>query len=134
MLPDKSLREVELTQTEWLLLHAKATTRENAGIRRLNKHPLNQAALERLTAFGGGPMQAGRLASMHTLTLAQHVLAAEEVPTWKTPWGITADYSRNFASMRKALSILAQQLTPEEIAGASPEEAGHLILEALCAE
>jgi hypothetical protein len=60
---------------------------KNDAVRRLNQHPLNQAALVLLRQAGTGPQSRGSLARMHLLSLASLALpgydsSAENEHAW----------------------------------------------------
>ncbi len=72
-LADGRLLEVELTQGEWQALEDVASAAKYAKIKELNRHPLNQAAAERLSQLGVAPAKD----AIHLLDLA--IIAANSL-------------------------------------------------------
>ena len=130
LMPNQSLLEIELTREEWHRLHEEAVALDNKRIRKLNEHPLNQAALHLLKTAGTGSFQSGALAQIHLLSLAQLAIA-DAVSEDDLAWQRIAECAHSVESMRAAVSRLAEEFEAEELMTMQPREAAHLILSVL---
>lgn len=127
--PDGTLREIELSREEWHIQQTKEMAAKNEAVRRLNEHPLNQAALALLRRAGTRPQSGGALQWMHLLSLASLALpdydsSSENEGTWIK----LADWTWSVSSMRAALATIEGGLEPDELLGMSLRDAGLYIL------
>ncbi len=127
--PDGAALEIELSGEEWRELRQKEIAAQNAAVRQLNEHPLNQAALVLLRQAETGLHPVDALEGMHLLSLASLGLPdfdesaeAEEAGTKFSNW------TWDVPSMRAALTTLEGALDPEELLDMSPREASEYVL------
>jgi hypothetical protein len=131
-LRDGTLLETQLTEKEWLaVLHAD-TAERNKQIAKLNRRPLNLAAMELLRRAKAGPGNPGSLEWVHILSLAALGLRDDD-GNFDDEEGLRfAAWTRNERTMAGALGRLEDaKMSPEDLLKLKPLVAARSILEEL---